>query len=406
MKTLYIEPDCGVAGDMMVAALLRLDGAPGIDKLRKALKSLPVKEKWEIDLLVVKRHMISAGLFKVEIAEEHHHGHAGHGHHHGRSLDEINSIINGSKNLSARVKERACAVFAKLADAESRVHGSDIESVHFHEVGAVDAIIDIVSVCFLVEELGIDKIIASPVALGKGSIKSAHGVLPVPVPATLNLLEGIPVIHTGIPFELATPTGSALLVVLVDEWQANPAGTLKCSGYGAGTRDLKERAGVIRASIYEGHSAADYQTDRIGVIECNLDDMSGEAFSWIAPRLLELGALDYSLLPVQMKKDRPGILLQVLCLPDEIAKFADFLLRETSSLGVRYRIDNRFKLDREILKIETPWGKAVIKVAKDAHGNKVKCKPEYDNCAKLAAANKLTFLEMQNKLNSYISDKK
>lgn len=387
---------------MLVAALLKLDVAPEIDVLRETLKSLPVNEKWSIDLETVKRHSISAGLFKVEVKEDHHHH---HGHLHGRSLQEINEIIMGAEKLADTVKKRACAVFAKLADAESKVHGSDMESVHFHEVGAVDAIIDIVSCCLIIDSLQIDNIISSPVALGKGSIKSAHGVLPVPVPATLNLLVGIPVIHTGIPFELATPTGSALLAELVDEWQESPCGKLVCSSYGAGTRDLKERAGVIRVSIYEGDTIVDLLSDRIGVIECNLDDMPGEAFSWISPRLLELGALDYSIIPAQMKKNRPGILLQVLCKHDEIAKFADFLLKETSTLGVRHRIDNRIKLNREILKIETPWGEAVVKVASDAHGKKIKSKPEYENCAELAATNNFSYLEMQAKLMSFIADK-
>ena len=400
MKTLYIEPDCGVAGDMLVAALLKLNGAPGIDELRDVLESLPVKEKWNIDLDTVSRHSISAGLFKVEV-EEKHDGH----HHHGRSLQAINDIITGAEKLDEKVKERSSSVFAKLAEAEAKVHGKDMKSVHFHEVGAVDAIIDIVGCCWLIEALHIDEIIASAVSLGKGSIKSAHGILPVPVPATLNLLEGIPVNHTGISSELATPTGSALLASLVDEWQVSPVGTLSCSAYGAGTRDLKEKAAVIRVSLYEGDTINNLPIDTIGVIECNLDDMSGEAFSWISPKLLELGALDYSLMPVQMKKNRPGILLQVLCKPEEIAKFADFLLKETTTLGIRYRIDNRIKLNREILKIATPWGEAVCKSAIDAHGNQVKCKVEYESCAKLAEANNIPFLEIQTKLTSFLLQK-
>jgi pyridinium-3,5-bisthiocarboxylic acid mononucleotide nickel chelatase len=417
MKTLYIEPDCGVAGDMLVAALMKLEGAMKIDLLREALKSMPVTEEWSIDLKIVSRHSISSGLFVVEVEEKHEHqskdGQAGahalqkeeHHHHHGRTLPEITDIIMGGEKLSGKVKERACAVFAKLADAESRVHGKDIESVHFHEVGAVDAIIDIVGCCLLVESLGVDKIISSAVGLGKGTVKSAHGVLPVPVPATLNLLEGIPVNHTGISSELATPTGSALLAVLVDEWLASPEGRLSYSSYGAGTRDLKERAAVIRVSLYESTSIPTALTDKVGVLECNMDDMPGEAFSWISPKLLELGALDFVILPVQMKKNRPGILLQVLCLPEDIAKFADFLLKETTTLGVRYRIDNRIKLNRKIIKIATPWGDAVIKEAVDAQGCKLKSKLEYENCAKLASVNHLSYLEMHAKLAAFVSDK-
>ena len=397
MKQLYIEPDCGVAGDMLVAALMKLNGAMKIGSLYDVLKSLPLKEKWSIELKDVERHSISAGLFKVEVEEKH-----VHNHHHGRTLDEITKIIMEAEKLSDQVKKRACAVFAKLADAESRVHGKDMKSVHFHEVGAVDAIIDIVGCCVLIEALQVDRIISSAISLGKGSIKSAHGVLPVPVPATVNLLEGIPVNHTGISSELATPTGSALLAELVDEWQIPPEGVLSCSAYGAGTRDLKERAAVVRVSLYESTVDAKILSDRVGVIECNLDDMPGEAFTWISPKLIELGALDYFILPIQMKKNRPGILLQVLCKPEDIAKFADFLLKETTTLGVRCRIDNRIKLDRKILKIETPWGNAVIKEATDTDGSRVKCKIEYESCAELADKNNIPYIEMQAKLNSFL----
>lgn len=399
MKQLYIEPNCGVAGDMLVAALMKLDGAPKLNLLCDALQSLPIKEKWSIDLKSVERHSISAGLFKVEVKKEYVHDHH---HHHGRTLDDITEIIMGAEKLSEQVKKQACAVFTKLADAESQVHGKSIKSVHFHEVGAVDAIIDIVACCILIEALRVDKIISSAVSLGKGSIKSAHGVLPVPVPATLNLLKGIPVNHTYIPSELATPTGSALLTELVDEWCGFPEGILSCSAYGAGTRDLKEQAAVIRVSLYNSNGETEFLTDTIGVIECNLDDMPGEAFSWICPRLLEIGALDYFILPVQMKKNRPGILLQVLCKPEEIAKFTDFIIKETTTLGIRYRIENRIKLDRKILKIETPWGEAVLKEAVDSRGNRMKCKVEYENCAELAGKNNLTYIEMLTRLNSFL----
>lgn len=402
MKTLYIEPDCGVAGDMLVAALMQLEGAPAIKELRSSLESLPVTEKWNIAMDRVLRHSISAGLFKVEVDSGHSHE---HDYHHGRSLKAINEIISKADKLSNQVKEQASAVFAKLAVAEARVHGKDMQSVHFHEVGAVDAIIDIVSCCLIIETLKVDRIISSPVALGKGSIKSAHGVLPVPVPATVNLLEGIPVNHIGIPSELATPTGSALLATLVDEWQVSPAGLLSTSGYGGGTRDLKERAAVIRVSIYEGDETSSYPSDRVGVIECNFDDMPGEAFSWIASKLLEMGALDYFMLPTQMKKNRPGIMLQLLCLPEEIAKFADFLLKETTTLGIRFRIDDRMKLNREIIKIETPWGETIVKTASDGLGKRLKSKVEYESCAKLASENNLSFLEMQQKLNTFLLDK-
>lgn len=403
MRTLYIEPNCGVAGDMLVAALLKLSDKSEIDKLRIALKSMPITEEWDITLSTVERHAISASLFNVEVKESHHHSHHhNHEHKHGRTLPEIEKIINSGETLSNEVRAKACAVFAKLADAEAKVHGKSIEHVHFHEVGAVDAIIDIVGSCFLLEQLNLAKIISSPIALGRGSIKSAHGVLPVPVPATLNLIEGLPVFHTKIESELATPTGTALLAVIVDEWDVSPVGRVKKSSYGAGTRDLKERAAIIRTSIYEtDRNILSCNSDKVAVLECNIDDMSGEIFSWISPKLFDLGALDLLLLPAQMKKNRPATLLQLLCHPDKIAIFADFLLHETTTLGIRYRIENRIVLNRKILKIETPWGEALLKEASDMDGRVLKSKIEFESCAKLAKENNLSYLEMERKLTSF-----
>lgn len=400
MKQLYIEPDCGVAGDMLVAALLQLDGAPNIAELRNVLDSLPITETWQVDFEQVQRHAIAAGMFKVQVENIH-----GHEHHHGRGLEEIKEIISKADKIPDKVKNKAKIVFAKLADAESRVHGKKIQEVHFHEVGAVDAIIDIVSCCFIIESLQVGRIISSPIALGQGSIKSAHGVLPIPVPATLNLIEGLPVHHTGIASELATPTGTALLATLVDEWQVFPEGVLKCSSYGAGTRDLTERPGVIRLSIYEQNQKSSYLRDMIGVIECNFDDMPAEIFSGLSMKLLEMGALDYSLISTQMKKNRPGILLQILCKTQDIEKFADYLFHETTTLGIRYRIDERLKLKREILKIETPWGKVDLKTAEDQAGKMLKFKVEYESCAELAKKNGLPFLQMKQKLENFLTDK-
>ena len=404
MKTLYIEPNCGVAGDMLVAALLKLSDPSEIDKLRIALKSMPISEEWDISLSSVERHAISASLFDVKVKEAHHHSHNHHhDHKHGRTLPEIEKIINSGGNLSNTVKAKACKVFAKLADAEAKVHGKSVEHVHFHEVGAVDAIIDIVACCCLLEHLNLSKIISSPIALGRGTIKSAHGVLPVPVPATLNLIENLPVFHTKIESELATPTGTALLAVIVDEWDISPVGRVKISSYGAGTRDLKERAAIIRTSIYETYGdLLSCNNDKVAVIECNIDDMSGEIFSWITPKLFDLGALDVLLLPAQMKKNRPATLLQVLCKPGEVALFADFLLHESTTLGIRYRIENRIVLNRKIRKIETPWGEALLKEASDMAGRVLKSKVEFESCAKLAEENNIPYLEMERKLISFI----
>ena len=411
MKTLYIEPYCGVAGDMTVAALLGL----GIDfsTFKKALTSLPITEKWDIELLQTERHAINANLFKVIVHEHHHHHNHddnsthnkhSHKHHHHRTLPEITDIINSATQLPDSVKKKACLVFAKLAEAEAEVHGKDISAVHFHEVGAVDAIIDITGACLAIEMLEIDKIISAPISLGCGSVHSAHGVLPVPVPATMNLIRGIPTEQTGIKSELATPTGAALLATLVDEWNESPKGALRKSSYGAGTRDLKERASVLRLSLYcdsTDKTSAKYAEDEVAVIECNIDDMSGELFSWLAERLPEIGALDFAFIPVIMKKNRPGNIIQVICRPNDVAKFADFLLKETTTIGVRYRIEKRFKLNREIRKISTKLGDIAVKVVKDNTGTEIKSKPEYEDIAKIAKEQNIPFREANQKIKKF-----
>ncbi len=418
MKTLYIEPFCGVAGDMLVASLSGL----GLDfvQFKNALSSLPVEENWEIDLSQVSRHALNANLFSVKIDLLHNHHHSTehsnsknesshtpnhHKHHHHRSLPEINEIIRGAKKLSKNVKNRACAVFAKLAEAEAEVHGKDITAVHFHEVGAVDAIVDITGTCLALEMLKIDHIIATPIALGTGTVHSAHGVLPVPVPATLNLIRGLPTENTGIKSELATPTGAALLATLVNEWNTTPKGSLIKSSYGAGTRDLKERAAVLRVSLYEMDSStinSNYSEDEVAVIECNIDDMPGEQLSWVASEIMKINALDCTLIPVTMKKGRPGIILQVICKYKEVAKFADFILKETTTLGVRYRIEKRFKLNREIRKIVTPYGTISAKFATDNSDKLIKVKPEFEDIAKLAENSDESYSQIYKKITNNI----
>ena len=330
MKTLYIEPFCGVAGDMLNAALLDLEEAPSLIQLTQALKSLHIHENWDISIQKVNRHAISASLFSVKVDE----------HHHGRTLNDIKKIINSAEKISKKVKNTANKVFEKLAEAEALVHENTTDKIHFHEVGAVDAIIDIVSCCYIIDYMNINKIYASKIALGTGSIKTAHGILPVPVPATLNLLKSIPVEHTLIPSELATPTGCALLAVLVDKWLETPNGTLTASSYGAGTRDLKERAAIIRTSIFETSDSDDNPPDQeIAVIECNIDDMTPEAIGVLQNDLLKQGALDCIIYNAQMKKQRPGVLLQVLTKKENLRKFANFILKNTTSIGLRYRLE-------------------------------------------------------------------
>ncbi len=395
-KILFIEPFSGAAGDMFAAALLGL-GAD-VPAFWKGLKSLPLEEKPGVSLTDVIRNGISAKHFDVKLKHSHEHGH----HHHHRTLDEIEKIIMSASGLSAQVRQKSVAVFRILAKAEAKIHGSEMKHVHFHEVGAADAIIDIVSAMLCLEILDIDKVISAPVALGSGTVRTSHGVLPVPAPATAELLKGCPTIHGNIQFELTTPTGAAILSAIVDEWGVPPAGKIIAISYGAGTKDFKDQANVLRTSIIDCSTPAKKKSNSVAVIECNIDDMPGEAFTHVGEEILGMGALDYALIPVMMKKGRPAVILQVICAEGEVAKFADFILRETTTLGIRYRIEERIILRREIRKIKTPWGAVDVKIAFDSQGDILKCKPEYESCAKLARSSKSGYAKMFEEIRKHI----
>lgn len=391
-RILFIEPFSGAAGDMFAAALLGL-GAD-VPAFWKGLKSLTLEEKPEVTLTEVIRNGISAKHFNVKLKHS-------HGHHH-RTLDEIGEIIMSASGLSSQVRKKSVDVFRILAKAEAKIHGAEMKHVHFHEVGAADAIIDIVSAMLCLEILDIDKVVSAPVALGSGTVRTSHGVLPVPAPATAELLRGCPTIHGNIPFELTTPTGAAILSATVDEWGVPPAGKITATSYGAGTKDFKGQANVLRASIVDCGPATGKRCNPVAVIECNIDDMPGEAFTHVGEEILGMGALDYAVIPVIMKKGRPGLILQVICKEGEVAKFADFILRETTTIGIRYRTEDRIILRREIRKIKTPWGAVDVKIAFDSHGNILKYKPEYESCARLAKASKTGYTSTLEKIRAYI----
>lgn len=394
-KILFIEPFSGAAGDMFAAALLGL--GTDVPAFWKGLKSLPIEEKPEVSLTNVIRNGISAKHFNVKLKHSH-----DHGHHQHRTLDEIEKIIMSAKDLPAQVREKSVAVFRLLAKAEAKIHGAEMKHVHFHEVGAADAIIDIVSAMLCLDILDIDKVISAPVALGSGTVRTSHGVLPVPAPATAELLKGCPTTAGNIQFELTTPTGAAILSAIVDEWGLPPAGKITAISYGAGTKDFKDQANVLRTSIIDCGPIADKKTNAVAVIECNIDDMPGEAFTHVGEAILAMGALDYAVIPVMMKKGRPAVILQVICKDAEVAKFADFILRETTTLGIRYRIEDRIILSREIRKIKTPWGVVDVKIAFDSYGKILKYKPEYESCAKLAKTSKTGYTPMLEKIRAHI----
>jgi uncharacterized protein (TIGR00299 family) protein len=382
-SALHIEPFSGVAGDMMVAALLDL-GIVSFDELRGALATLPLKEKWSVELSTVERRSIAAKLFSVEVA-----GNGGHAH---RSLGEIENIVSAAAGVPERARNRALAVFERLAEAEAAVHGKNIDAVHFHEVGAADAVVDIVSAAFLLDGMGAERITSSAVALGSGSVATAHGTLPVPVPATMRLLEGLPTFPSGIPMELATPTGAALLAEFVDEWGAAPAGRVEKAGYGAGARVVEGiEPSLLRVSLIDAEDASSLgSVESIATLECWIDDMTGEALAEFARDALDAGALDVALIPATMKKGRPGTVLKLLCAPERAADLADLVLGSTTSLGVRITRSERAVLDRGERVADTDAGRVAVKTALDKSGRALREKPEHDDIERLAAENGLS----------------
>jgi uncharacterized protein (TIGR00299 family) protein len=399
MKILYIEPYCGVAGDMLNAGLLGLEGAPSLDSLIERLLSVPFEEEWDIQLSEVTRHTVTAKYFNVMVK--------GDSSHH-RNLNDISLLIQNAGKFSDKVKKKAIAVFGKLAEAEALVHGTTTDKVHFHEVGAVDAVIDIMSCCYILDEISPDFIYSSKISLGTGSVSTVHGELPVPVPATVNLIKNIPVNYTDIESELATPTGCALLSVLVDEWK-KPSGDMMMLSvaYGAGSRDLKERASVLRVSLLESidsSSEISLNTDTIAVIETNIDDMTPEAVGALQTALLDAGVLDCTVSSVFMKKQRPAFFIKIITLKDDFRKIAKLLLKETSAIGVRYRFEDRIILDRNVIRRTTTFGDVEVKVSFSNDNNIEKFKVEYESCLELAKNYDLSYWEMEKKINTFLND--
>ncbi len=418
MKTLYLDIFSGIAGDMFIAALLDL----GVDavKLERELKKLKL-DGYHLHISRGQKSAIAGVKFDVHLAHAHDHAHAhdGHehahenGHHHGhqhhdhphdhghehhheaqRNFAEIKQLITRSK-LSAWVKEKSIAVFQRIAVAEGKIHGVPPNEVHFHEVGAVDSIVDIVGAAIALEFLGKPRVFASPVVEGTGWINCAHGRFPVPAPATLAILGArkIPVSQCDEPHELVTPTGAALLAEFVKSFGAMDNLVAEKIGFGLGTRDNQTRPNVLRAvlgtrSIGQGPKSKvagglDWETDRVAVLETNLDDCTGEMLGAFVDTALAAGALDVFHTPIQMKKNRPGILLTVLCVESDADKFSELILRDTTAFGVRRTIAERRKLRREFVETATPFGKVTVKIGR-LGGKVVQAAPEYESAKKLA----------------------
>jgi len=424
MKTLYLDLISGIAGDMFIAALLDL----GVDakKLERELKKLKL-DGYHLHIGRGEKSAIAGIKFDVHLAHDHnhHHGdepHAGHhhetacglhvhdhphDHHHAhhdhehahegqRNFSEIKKLISRSQ-LSAWVKQKSIAVFQRIADAEGKIHGLPPAEVHFHEVGAVDSIVDIVGAAIALELLGKPRVLASPVVEGTGWIRCAHGRFPVPAPATLAILGArkIPVSQCDEPHELVTPTGAALLAEFVESFGAMENLVAEKIGFGLGTRENQTRPNVLRAvfgtqskvqSPKSKVAAAelDWETDKVAVLETNLDDCPGEILGAFVETALTTGALDVFHTPIQMKKNRPGVLLTVLCAEADADKFAELILRETTAFGVRKTMAERRKLRREFLEIATPHGKVAVKIGR-LGGKVVQAAPEFESAKKIAA---------------------
>lgn len=406
MKTLYLDCGMGAAGDMLAAALLEL--VPHPEAVVEKLNALGIPGVTMCHESAVKCG-ITGSSFRVLVRgqeedehlhdhhhnHDHHHEHDHHEHehthahdhahthdhahsHHHSSLSELEHLVQDHMALEEAVKADILAVYRRLAEAESHVHGMPVADIHFHEVGTLDALADVTAVCLLMHELAPDEVVASPVHAGSGTVRCAHGILPVPAPATAELLRGVPIYGGSVEGELCTPTGAALLTHFVSRFGDMPVLRTEAVGYGMGKKDFP-RANCLRAILGETED----DTDAVAVLTCNVDDMTAEALGWALDRLYAGGALEAFTLPAGMKKNRPGTLLQVLCRPEDREAVARLLFRHTTTIGVRQSLQQRYTLRRTVSEVETPWGTVR---RKDAEGYGVRrSKYEYDDLTRIAA---------------------
>jgi uncharacterized protein (TIGR00299 family) protein len=364
----YFDCFSGISGDMTLGALLDL--GVSLDWLQDQLHRIPLTD-FKISAEPVQRHGIHAMSVQVDSLDR----------NTSRNYADIRSLIENSP-LADAVKSGSLSIFKRIAEAEARIHHGDVEKVHFHEVGGVDAIVDIVGAALGLDYLGINQIVASPIALGKGFVACSHGHLPVPAPATLGILEGVPVYGADIPHELVTPTGAAIIRSLVQRFEPMPEMVIGRIGYGAGQRDFENRPNLLRI-ILAAEVEDNIQEDQISIVETCIDDMNPELFGYVMDRLFEDGALDVYWIPVYMKKNRPGTMLQVLCKDDSRERLIERVLSETTTTGVRYYQSRRRLLHREQLNVETSFGIVALKRIQDPRGN-TRLVPEYEVCRKIA----------------------
>jgi uncharacterized protein (TIGR00299 family) protein len=397
---LFYDCFAGISGDMNLAALIDL----GVDEqyLVNELGKLNV-EGYHIKISSDLRRGISGTKVEVVLEHDEHdlhqeHDHINDSHHHEhRSFKDIKVLIENS-GLSSFVKDKSIAIFKKLAEAEGRVHNKPVEEVHFHEVGAIDSIVDIVGAAICIDFLKPSKIISTRIELGSGMVKCAHGLFPVPAPATMDVLKGIPIKTGTVPFEATTPTGASILAVLVDEFVEKHKFIIEKIGYGIGHKD-SEVPNVLRVGLCADVQSG-FKTDTVTVIECNIDDMNPEIYDSVFEQLFEKGALDVYISNISMKKSRPAVMLSVLCKPELVNDMVFIILSQTSSLGVRTYDVNRYMLEREVIEVQTSLGK--VKVKKAWADNIVKYKPEYEDCARIAKEQNKGIFEIMNIIHKEI----
>tara|TARA_B100000959_G_scaffold280078_1_gene341292 strand:+ start:1420 stop:2601 length:1182 start_codon:yes stop_codon:yes gene_type:complete len=369
MKIAFFDCFSGISGDMILGALTDLSDAPSF--LREELKKLDLKG-YSISNKKVKRGVIQATKVDVKVTEK---------SSSQKNLKNIVSIIENS-GLAEKIKKDSIKIFRRLAEAEAKVHGTTIDKVHFHEVGAIDSIVDIVGSVIGIHHLNISKIVSSPLNTGSGFVKCAHGTLPVPAPAVMELLKGFPCFSSGVQQELTTPTGAAIITTLADEFGSLPNLKIERAGYGAGGIDLKEMPNALRIILGE-HSISSESKEEIFVLETNIDDMNPEFYDVVMEKLFQAGAVDVFLTPIIMKKNRPATKLSVLTQQQNVKALANEVLKNTTSFGIRFYPVERVMLDREFQKIETIFGKMKVKIGK-RDGEICHISPEYEACKEIS----------------------
>jgi pyridinium-3,5-bisthiocarboxylic acid mononucleotide nickel chelatase len=438
MRIAYLDCFSGISGDMFLGALL--DAGVPAELLEKTVQTLGVGARLEISR--VNRSGISAtkvdvyshgekdlpreefektresGVRSQELGpsiqalshethgHEHGHGHEhSHEHGHGRGLKEIREIIGAAKGISETAKSTAMAIFENLGAAEAKIHHVPVERVHFHEVGAVDAMVDIVCAAVGAEALQVEEWICSPLNVGGGTVVCAHGTFPIPAPATLELLKEAPVYSSGPQKELVTPTGAAIAKTLAARFAAFPSMNVRSTGYGAGTRDFASYPNVLRLTVGESGAEAHAPTEEaIAVLEASIDDLNPQVFGYVIDRALTEGALDAFGTPLQMKKNRPGMLLTVLARRSDAERLAKLIFAETSTLGVRIRHEQRQALSRRWVSVQTRWGEVRMKVG-SLNGSITNYAPEYEDCRKIAGEQHLPLKSvMQEAIRVYLAD--